>query len=232
MGATGGIALDKAMTALRNIQNKFEMENGRLAIITPDRYKETYDIMANDFTPDEPLCRSFGVSWNEDFKQTTYDNLVQNASICMISKDTQEIMGIRIIGIMRKTDPPADFKGLGYEPLRGLFTFLTHKDNEVNFFERYEVDEAIHFFALGVNKKYRRMGLGGRLLAAAVAMSKELEFKAIKGEGTSNFSQRIYEKEKFETLLTLPYDSYIYKGQPIINGTGEHKMTKIYGLKL
>ena len=208
------------------------MDNGRLAIITSDRYDETYDIMANDFTPDEPLCRSFGVTWNEDFRRTTYDNLIQNVSICMISKDSNEIMGIRIIGIMRKSDPPTDFSGLQDEPLKGLFTFLTHKDSQVNFFDKYDCDEAIHFFALGVNKNYRRMGLGGRLLAAAVAMSKELGFKAIKGEGTSNFSQRIYEKQNFQTLLKMPYDSYIYNGKPIINGTGEHTMTKIYGVKL
>lgn len=217
---------------MENVKGKFEMENSRLAIITPDLYDETYDIMGNDFTPDEPLCGSFGVKWHEDFKQSTLQNLVQNVSICMISKDTEKIMGIRIIGIMRKTDPPADFSKMGYEPLRGLFTFLTHKDNEVDFFTRYEVDEAIHFFTLGVNKNYRRMGLGTRLLAAAVDLSRELGFKAIKGEGTSNFSQRIYEKQGFETLLKMPYDSYSYKGQPIINGTGVHTMTKVYGRRI
>lgn len=221
-----------ATEALDKVKAQFELDNGRLAIITPDRYEETYDIMGNHFVPDEPLSRAFGVTWHDDFETLTHDQLVQNLSICMIDKDTREIMGVRLIGLMKKSDPHNYFSNIKYEPLRSLYEFLTHKDKEINFFERYGVDEAVHFFTLGVHKKYRRMGLGGRLLAAAVAMSRELGFKAIKGEGTSNFSQRIYEKQGFETLLEMPYDNYFYKGKPIRDGTGEHTMTKIYGLKL
>ncbi|KAL4225902.1 hypothetical protein ACF0H5_013890 [Mactra antiquata] len=232
MSIIDSLTLDKAVLALDKVKSEFEVENGRLAIITPDRYAETYDIMGNHFTPDEPLCRSFGVVWDKEFERATCENLKSNVSICMISKDTNEIMGIRVIGTMKISDPPMDLSEFNYEPLRSLFTFLTHKDKEVRFFEQFGVDEAIHFFTLGVNKKYRRMGLGGKLLAAAVAMSRELGFKVIKGEGTSNFSQRIYEKQGFETLYTLPYDSYMYNGRPVIDGTGEHTQTKIYGLRL
>ena len=76
------------------------------------------------------------------------------------------------------------------------------------------------------------MGLGNRLLAASVGMCQELRFKAIKGEGTSNFSQKVAEKQGFEILATMPYDSYYHNGRPIREGTGEHTMTKIYGMKL
>jgi len=147
----------------------------------------------------------------------------------MISKDTEEMMGIRISGIMKKTDPPPNIE---CENLKSLFTFLTHKDDEINVFERYKVDEAVHFFTLGVKKTYRHMGLGGRLLAAAVAISRELGYKAIKGEGTSNYSQRIYEKQGFDIMLKMPYDSYYYNGRPLIDSTGVHTMTKVYALKM
>ncbi|XP_045165782.2 uncharacterized protein LOC123529497 isoform X2 [Mercenaria mercenaria] len=232
MDISDNLTLEKAIEALEKVKAEFEIDNGRIAIITSDRYAETYDIMGNHFTPDEPLSKAFGVTWNEEFEQSVHKTLVQNVSICMISRDTNEVMGVRVIGLMRKSDPPSDFSSIKYEQLRSLYEFLNHKQYEVNFFERYEVDEAIHFTTLGVHKKFRRMGLGGRLLGAAVAMCRELGFKAIQGEGTSNFSQRIYEKQGFETLITMPYDSYFYKGQPIINATGEHTMTKIYGLKL
>ncbi|KAL4225900.1 hypothetical protein ACF0H5_013888 [Mactra antiquata] len=228
----GGKLLDATLAALDKVKSEFEVENGRLAIITPDRYAETYDIMGNHFTHDEPLCRSFGVVWEEEHKRDIYEKLICNVSICMISKDSNEIIGVLVNGIMKISDPPMDLSKFNYEPLRSLYIFLTHKDKEVKFFEHFGVDEAIHFFALGVKRQYRRMGLGGKLLAAAVAMSRELGFKVSKIDGVSNFSQRIIEKHGFETLCTLPYDSYLYNGHPLKDGTGEHTEMKIYGLRL
>ncbi|KAL4225901.1 hypothetical protein ACF0H5_013889 [Mactra antiquata] len=218
--------------ALDKVKSEFEVENGRLAIITPDRYADTYDMMANHFTPAEPLCRSFGVVWEKEHERVINETLTFNVSICMISEDSNEIIGVLVNGIIKISDPPMDLSKYNYEPLRSLFTFLTHKDKEDKFFEHFGVDEAVHFFELGVNRKYRRIGLGGKIFAAAVAMSRELGFKACKVEGTSNFSQRIIEKQGFETLYTLPYDSYMYNGRPVIDGTGEHTQTKIYGLRL
>ena len=188
--------------------------------------------MANHFVPNEPLCQTFGVTWNKDPEKLTLEALKKNVSICMISQDTEEIMGVRITSIMRKTDSPEDLSDMENEPLRSLLTFLTHRDKEVDFFERYEVDKAIHFFTLTVNQKYRCNGVGGRLIAVSVAMSRELGFKVIKGECTSNFSQRIFEKQGFVIVLEMPYASYFYNGRPIIEGTGEHTMTKVYALKI
>ncbi|XP_060598336.1 uncharacterized protein LOC132752077 [Ruditapes philippinarum] len=226
------LTLEKVIQAFDKVKAEFEFDKGRLAVITTDRYEATYNIMGYHFTPDEPLSKAFGVTWVKDFEDMVNGILKQNISICMISRDTDEVMGVRVMSTMRRTDPPLDLSSMKYESLRDLFEFLHQKDNEVKFFDRYSVDECVHFNTLGVHKNFRRMGLGGRLIGAAVALSRELGFKAITGEGTSNFSQRIYEKEGFETLAILPYDTYMYKGQPIINATGEHKMTKIYGLKL
>ena len=107
-------------------------------------------------------------------------------------------MGLRISSIIKKTDPTPNIE---CERLKSLITFLTQKDDEINVFESYKVDEAVGFFNLWVKKTYRRMGLGGRLLAAAVALSRELGFKAIWGRATSNYSQRIYERQGFDILL-------------------------------
>ena len=203
-----------------------------MAVITPDRYDETVEVMANNFAHDEPLCQAFGVTWSKDLEKLKLDKLKNNVSICMISKDTNEIMAILITGVMKKADSPEDLSDIENEPLRSLLTFLTHRDKEVNFFERYKVDEAIHFSTLTVNKKYRCNQVGGHLIAVCVAMSRELGFKVIKCEGTSNFSQRIAEKLGFDIVLEIPYASYFYNGRPIIEGTGEHKMTKVYAMKI
>lgn len=218
------------LQALNNIRCEFETDDGRLAIVTPDRYEEVYDILENHFIPDEPLCTSFGTPWDKAFKSVVDENLQQNLSVCMISKDTDEMMGIRLIGTMKRTDPPLEKTD---DPISALFEFMGHKDKEVDIFNHLGVDEGIHFFTLGVHRKYRQRGLASRLLLAAVALSKELGFKGIKGEGTSNFSQRIYEKAGFETLATLPYDTYLTPaGHPIREKSGVHTCTKVYALKL
>ena len=54
-------------------------------------------------------------------------------------------MGVRITSIMKKADPPKDLSNIENEPYRNMMTFWTHKDKEVNFFERYKIDEVIHF---------------------------------------------------------------------------------------
>ena len=218
--------------ALHKVKAEYEIVDGKLAIITPDRYEEAYAILAKDFIPYEPLAQAFGLTnWDECFKKMALEDLKKNLSVCMTSTDNGEIMGILITGVMNKTDPVMD-QCYQEHPLMSIITFLNHKNKEVNFFERYAVDEAVHMFTLGVKKNYRRMGLGGRLLAASVAMCQELGFKAIEVEGTSNFSQKILEKRGFEILARMPYDSYCHNGRPIREGTGEHTMTKIYGMKL
>lgn len=215
------------------IRSEYEPEDGYLAVITPDRYSDACNIMANHFTPDEPLCRAFQVSWSNDFETIVRGILTENLSICMIHKPTKEMMGTRLISSMRKLDPPFDTSTIKEDRLRALYQFLCHKDMELNICHRYGIDEAVHFYTLGVHQNYRRRGLGSKLLRAAVAMAKQLGFKGIKGEGTSNFTQRIYEKEGFETLFVMPYDSYLTpSGKTIREGSGEHTATKVYGLKL
>ena len=198
-------------------------------MITEDRYSDVIDIMANHFVPDEPLSNAFGVVWSKAFEEIVLSDLKKYLSVMAVSDDTNEVMGIRICGLRTKSDS-GDLSHIEDEPLRSLFTFLAHKDTEVDFFNRYGVSEQFHFLSLGVHAKYRRRGLGGVLLGTCVELAKELGFKAIKGEGTSLFSQRIYEKQGFETAYELPYDEYKYKDKYIIEGTGIHKCTKIYVL--
>ena len=210
----------------------YEFDKGRLAVITQEHYDATYDIMGNHFTPDSPLCKAFGVTWNKCFEDFTSDLLKQNLSICVISEETDEVIGVHIISVMKRSDPTVDISLVQDEPIREVLVFLQQKDEEINFFDRYGVDEYIHLEMLAVHKDFRQKGYGGLLVQAAVALCRELGFEVITSEGTSNFSQKIFEKNGFEILAKLPYDSYIYKGQPIINGTGEDTMTKLYGLKI
>ena len=149
-----------SLQALDKVKVEYEVVNGKLAIITPDRYEETYDILANDFIPYEPLSQAFGLTnWDERFKKMVLEDLKKNLSVCMTSTDNDEIMGLLMMGAMKKTDPLMD-ESYQEHPLMSIITFLNHKDKEVNFFERYGVDEAGIFFHFRSKKELPAYGLG------------------------------------------------------------------------
>jgi hypothetical protein len=50
----------------------------------------------------------------------------------------------------------------------------------------------------------------------------------IKGEGTSNYSQRIFEKFDFEAIHTMKYDEYKIDGEIVFKNTGDNESTKCY----
>ena len=219
------------MQAFDKIKTEFPVPGGHLELIPEARYNDVMDIMANHFMPDETICGAFGVVWNPFSEQKILSVLKQNLSIMAVSDDTNEMMGIRTCRIAKKSDE-TDFSHVTYENVKDMWTFLCHKDGEMDLFNRFSMEEMFHFVALAVHQKYRRRGLGFILLSAGVALAKQLGFKAVKGEGTSNFSQRIYEKRGFETILEIPYSQYKYKDGYLGECTGEHSSTKIYLLLL
>ena len=187
--------------------------------------------MANHFMPDETICGAFGVVWNPFSEKKILSVLKHNLSIMAVSDDTNEVMGIRTCRVIKQSDK-SDLSDVTYENVKAMWTFLGHKDEEIDLFSRVGVSEMFHFVTLGVHKKYRRRGLGSILLGAGIALAKEVGFKAIRGEGTSSFSQRIYDKHGFETVIEIPYNQYRYQDGYLGERTGEHTSTKIYLLLL
>ncbi|XP_052782420.1 arylalkylamine N-acetyltransferase 1-like [Mya arenaria] len=227
MGICDKITLEVAQKTLDTIRESLDTKEFRFEIITPEKYEEAYDVMGNNFVPDEPISKSIGVVWDEDFEKLTYMNLIDNISLAAISRETNEMMGVRISGFWRKSDGLTDLswmkEGGG---TKNLFTFITHREAELDFFNRYNVEEAFHFFCLSVRENYRHHHVGEHLLQGATEFAKALGFPAVKGEGP--YSQRIYEHSGFQIAMTLPYDTYFVNGRAIAEGTGDIKMTKVY----
>ena len=67
---------------------------------------------------------------------------------------------------------------------------------------------------------------------AAMAFAKALGFKGVTVEGTSNFSQKIFEKLGFETVLWQVYSDYKYKQRYLSERTREHTSMKRYFILL
>ena len=187
--------------------------------------------MANHFIPEEPLCNAFGVTMEENFERIITDLLRENLSVMMVSNTDNRIMGVEINGVMRSSDI-SDTDSITYQPLRNLFKFLEHRDDEFDLYNRFGTNEAMHFFSAGVHKDFRRLGVGTRLLKACEGMAKELGFTVLKGEVTSNYTQMLCERRGYDFALEMPYDSYMYNGEPLSNKTGPHKKALLIAIVL
>ena len=207
------------------------MTGGHLELITENRYGDAMYIMENHFLEGQPLCGAFGVKWSKSFERLSLTALKDNLSVMSVSNKTNEVMGILINSVLKQTDSN-DSVDIEDESLKALYEFLAHKDDEIDLFNSFGLGELFEGFLLGVNTNYRRLGVGTALAGTSLALAKELGFKAIKADGTSNFSQHIFEKFGAEAIAVLPYDKYKYKDKYISESAGAHTCTKILLLKL
>ena len=153
--------------------------------------------------------------------------LRENVSIMVVADESNEIMGVFTSAVMRKSHK-IDINSVTDESMRAMFTFASQKEPAFDIFARCGADVIFHLANLSVHNDYRRQGLGFILLESAVDFAKALGFKGITGEGTSNYSQKLFEKLGFETILRLPYSEYKYKQRYLSERTGEHTCMKKY----
>ena len=201
------------------------MIGGHLEIITEDRYSDAFSIMEKHFPQEEPLSAAFGVNWSQS-EPLFLPALKKHLSVMAVSDESNEVMGILINSVLKKTDLN-ETVGVDDDPLRASYDFVAHKDKEIDLFNRFGLCEVFLCYALAVHLNYRRQGLGTVLVGSSLALAKELGFRAAKADCSSNFSQKIFEKFGAEVICVLPYDQYKYKGKYISESAGVHSCTKI-----
>jgi ribosomal protein S18 acetylase RimI-like enzyme len=85
-------------------------------------------------------------------------------------------------------------------------------------YKRFGVDTAVELLSLGTHRLYRQRGIANKMMEAALLFCEGLGLRYLKGECSSIYSQKIYEKLGFETLHTFN----VYK----------HPSLRSYGLKM
>ena len=182
------------------------------------------------FCPDEPINRSLNIPWDQEAIESFTESFRHNLTIALVSDDTGEIVGGRILIIANNNDK-IDTSKYKSETLKKLMDITYHFGTLCNMFEHYKVEEMIHFFGLGVHRDYRRKGIGTKLQKAAMAFVRNMGIGPvlIRGEASSNYSRMIYERLQFECLATIVFAEYKVNGEVVLKNMEENKTYKLYG---
>ena len=207
------------------------MEGCYYDIIREDMYEEAIKHIAEYNFPDEPICASLGIIMDEESKAVFESVLRKHMSLALVSAQTGEIVGLRALHIGSKDDK-FDIKDFKNEANRKMIAFVEYKNSLYSqIWEIYGVDEAIEFFGLSVHKEYRQRGIGLKLMQAVLLFLKSMKLGSVltKGDCSSNFSKRVYERLDFDCLGEIKFEDYKVDGKQVITNTGKHKSLKIYG---
>ena len=216
--------------ALKKIGESFDFKDAHLELASDSRASDFVAFYKEHFYPDETLCKSIELNFDNEVTSFFLNVLSQNLSVILVSNVTGEIIAGRSMRVARRTDV-ADWSDLKNEKMAAIMTFLGHKYiNGANVFKRFKVDTAVEFVALGTHRNYRGQGLATKVMAATIEFCKELGLNpvCIKGEATSLYSQRIYEKFGFEVLHTVRFQDYKVNGEVVFRDTGDVEEVKCY----
>ena len=206
------------------------VEGCHYELIGEDRYQDMLEFYRVHFCPDEPINRSLQIPWDEENIASFLESFAHNLTIALVLDDTSEIIGGRILIIANKNDK-IDTTKYKSEKFKTLMDLTYHFGTMCDMFVHYHVEDMIHFFGLGVHREYRRKGIALKLQKAAVEFVRNMDIGPvlIRGEASSNYSQRIYEKLQFECLATIVFDEYKVNGEVVLKNMGENKTYKLYG---
>ena len=215
-----------------NADPQFQVEGFQYEIVREDRYEEILDLYKDHFLTDEPISRSLGLTMDDELRAILRVPLQQNLTIALVSKEPNDIVGGRVIKVDNKNK--FDATDIQSEALKQCFAIFDEQDRRCNIFEYYNVNEVVFFYGFVVRRDYRHRGLGEKLMRAAIDFIHKLELGlvVIKAGGSSNYSQRVFEKLGFEKLSEIAYAEFKIDGNVVVKNTGEHKSDIRYGLSL
>lgn len=223
---------EKIKTAFEKIKTDSELavKGCHYELILKDRYQDALNFYRDEFVPDEPVGRCISLDFGDEYQALVMSELKHNMSIALVSDITGEIVGIRMMSIMNKNDEH-DTSDLKSEKFKLIEDFLNYLADQNDVFEYYAVEDVVHFFAIGVHKDYRDKGVGSKLMKAAISLVRNLCVGpvVITGEGSSNYSKRIYEKFGFDILAEVVFADYKVNGVVVFQNLGEHKFERLYG---
>ena len=212
---------------MEEVKKMIQFDGAHLELVSEENNKKFMTFLKDHVTPDKILDKSLGFNFDEEMKIFFTKLFSKSLTLLLVSDKTGEIIACRGM-IIGKKGEPLDLDHVKNEQLLATITFLNHKNEEMDVYKRFGVDTAVELLSLGTHRLYRQRGIANKMMEAALLFCEGLGLRCLKGECSSIYSQKIYEKLGFETLHTFNYDEYKINDEIVFKNTGIHKCTKIY----
>ena len=227
------ISVILSFQAFERIKNNtdFAIDGCHLELIKEERYEDMMKFIERFYVPDEPMGKSLNLQWDKDMENLVLANLRHNLSVVLVSSESGEIIAGQVVTIGSKYER---FDKTKYHHDLGIaFDVPTnHLDSLCSIYCYYNVEEIVHLWQLAVQKDHRRKGIGMKVIKAVKEFVKNFDIGPVvlRVEGSSSYSQRIFEKLGFSMLAQVCYSDYKVEGKVIFANTGEHASLRLYGL--
>ncbi|XP_053381170.1 uncharacterized protein LOC123552437 [Mercenaria mercenaria] len=224
--------MDKKREAFEKACSKISVPGVKLVLITEEYYDAALKFALEHFITHEPSHVALGVPWNQEVEKFWLKTLQLNLSLMFLNDETGEPMAFQIIDIAQ-LDDKIELGAIQTPAYKELIRYCVYCDEQSDFFEHFGITETFHLLGLAVADKYKRRGIATQMVNAAIEMIRNFRSGpvCVKVEGSSIFSQKIFEKSNFEILFELPFATWEVDGQFPIQNTGIHKTVKAYGIK-
>ncbi|XP_034190599.2 arylalkylamine N-acetyltransferase 1 [Osmia lignaria lignaria] len=168
-------------------------------------------------------------------------------SPCLIAveKSLKKIIGVNLMIVSRnsKFDDKADGVSAAFannppttKLMKQYFNYLSVISEKADLFDKFpNARVAVEFYAVAIDKNYRRRGLSKALMAAGISFAKDTVQDAgfIFGVYTSLYSKKAAETLGLKSVMDV--DLLTYKdadGQPIFQDTPPHNIVSVMVLQL
>ncbi|XP_052817352.1 uncharacterized protein LOC128243551 [Mya arenaria] len=216
--------------AFRQVKDLYPVPEGEVRLVSPEIIESAIRFIRDSFVKDEPVGAAFGIQWDDNADGFWRHAFSEGLSLAVVSANSGQVIAIRgIAPITRGVN--YDVPDSADDRLKRFLSYMNYCHEKSNFFQHYDIQEALHFFGLGVHEAYRRKGIATKLFQTALAFVKSLGLDKVyvKGESSSDFSRRIYDKFGFELLLENFYKDCTFAGAGGLKVTGGHAAYSDYG---
>lgn len=207
--------------------------------IPEDRYEDVVEHMLKYFIADEPMCKCYDGRDDPEFKETfrkiwtevLSHGLALGAFVENPDGGKPIIAGVNALVLSYEGENYDIIDSMPLKPRR-IMEFMTKVSKDAKVYERYGVDRYISAFGLSVDPSFRGASLGGHLLRAREDVGREYNLSVTSTVFTSPISQKLAERNGFETLYQERYEDVVDDdGNELFPGIGV-EFVKVMAKKL
>ena len=217
-------------------------------MVVPEQFKEAVEFFNDHFLLNEPSLTGSSRGSNhiqsdiDKMDQLVLDFLKYNLSWCAVDANTSKIVGLSVTHSQLLGDPPDtpptsdEYVERGFS--RHFACVMAMLDLMLDYkkiLATYQESKALDVFAVGVHTEYRNEGIATELVRRTLDHAVKLGFTLAGVLCTSTYTQKLFERQGFETLQKEYYASYVdasTKSTPLEKVDKTHQCVISYVKKL